>query len=241
MILPIDGNHENDSPDSFANWSIPGVAGDPYAETYASFDVGSVHFVLVDDMHISNITSGASDTEGSAQLKWLDADLAAAVADRTAHPFIVALSHRGLFSTSNHATDSDVHNARGQLAPLYDKYKVDLAVNGHDHEYERSKPLHAGNPPSGDPVVGAGTQYIINAGAGADPYAINTSPQPYSSGVQVGFCGGGTSCSSSPYIGLYSIFTISATSVKATVYGLKPSSTSIMDDTVIDTLTLTPQ
>jgi hypothetical protein len=118
---------------------------------------------------------------------------------------------------------------------------VDLAVNGHDHEYERSKPLHAGTPPTGAPTVGAGTQYIINAGAGADPYAINSSPQAYSSGVQVAFCGGGAACSTSPYVGLYSIFTLSQGSVKVTVYGLKLSSTSYMDDTVIDTITLTPQ
>jgi len=241
MIIPIDGNHENDTAESFANWAIPGVAGDPYAETYASFEVGSVHFTMIDDLYISQVASGSSNKEATAQLAWIDSDLKAANADRTNHPFIVALSHRGLFSTSNHAADSDVLNTRGQLAPLYDKYKVDLAVNGHDHEYERSKPLHAGATPSGTPVVGAGTQYMINAGAGADPYAINSSPQSYSSGVQVGFCGGGTACGTSPYVGIYSIFTISATSVKATVYGLKLSATTYTDDTVIDTLTLTPQ
>jgi predicted phosphodiesterase len=241
LIIPINGNHENDSPESFANWAIPGVAGDNYAETYASFEIGSVHFIMIDDEQISTLASGSSNPEASAQLAWINADLTAAAADRTAHPFIIALSHRGMFSTSNHAADSDVLNTRGQLAPLYDKYKVDLAVNGHDHEYERSKPLHAGSPPTGAPVVGTGTQYMINAGAGADPYAINSDPQSYSSGVQFTFCGGGTACSASPYVGIYSIFTITPTSVKATVYGLKLSATSYMDDTVIDTLTLTPQ
>lgn len=241
MIVPINGNHENDTVESFANWAIPGVAGDNYAETYASFDVGPVHFILIDDLYISQVASGSTNAEATAQLAWINSDLTAANADRTNHPFIVALSHRGLFSTSNHSADSDVINTRGQLAPLYDKYKVDLAINGHDHEYERSKPLHAGTPPTGAPVVGAGTQYIINAGAGANPYAVNSSPQSYSSGVQVAFCGGGAACSTSPYVGLYSIFALAPGSLKVTVYGLKLSATSYMDDTVIDTVTLTPQ
>jgi hypothetical protein len=241
IILPVNGNHENDTPDSFGAWALPGVAGDTYAETYASFDVGAVHFVLVDDQQISTVGGGNSSPEATAQLAWLDGDLKAADADRKNHPFIVVLSHRGIFSTSNHAGDGDVLNTRGQLAPLFDKYKVDLSINGHDHEYERSKPLHAGNPASGAPVVGAGTVYVINAGAGADPYAINSSPQSYSSGVQVTFCGGGAACSTSPYVGTYSIFSVSPTSLKMTAYGMKLSSTSYMDDTVIDTLTMTPQ
>jgi acid phosphatase type 7 len=244
MILPINGNHENDQPDSFANWAIPGVAGDQYAKTYDSFEIGPVHFIMIDDEHISNIGGGETDPEGSAQLTWIAADLKAANADRTAHPFIIALSHRGMFSTSNHAADTDVINTRAQLAPLYDTYKVDLAVNGHDHEYERSKPLNAGNPPTGAPTVvtaATGTQYVINAGAGADPYAINSDPQPYSSGVQVTFCGGGTACSTSPYVGIYSIMTLTPTAVSMKVYGLTLSATSYMDDPVVDTLMLTPK
>jgi hypothetical protein len=146
-----------------------------------------------------------------------------------------------MFSTSYHAGDSDVLTTRGVLAPIYDQYKVDLDINGHDHEYERSKPLHAGNPPNGAPVVGSGTTYIINAGAGADPYAINSSPQSYSSGVQQAFCGGGTACNTSPYIGLYAFLTATKTTLTLTSYGLKASSTSIADDTVIDTVTLQAQ
>jgi len=239
MIVPINGNHENDTADSFANWAIPADSVDNYPETYTSFDVGSVHFVLIDDEQISTLSAGVTSAEATAQLTWLKADLAAANADRAAHPFIVALSHRGMFSTSYHAGDVDVLATRGALAPLYDEYNVDLAINGHDHEYERSKPLHAGSTPSGPPVVGAGTTYVINAGAGADPYSINMSPQSYSSGVQVGFCGGGTACSSFPYIGLYAFITATATNLTMTAYGLKASSTSVTDDTMIDMVSLT--
>lgn len=225
-ILPVNGNHENDTATSFANWAMPGT-GD-YAETYSSFTVGSVHFTMVDDEQIAVATSS---TEAQAQLAWLDQDLSAANGDRANHPFVVVMSHRGLFSTSLHSTDSDVIAARKALAPLFDKYKVDLVINGHDHEYERSTPLTM-DPSTGNPVVqpaGMGTTYVICAGAGADPYSVGTAAVPY----RVTNTPFGTSANS--YIGTYALLNIQATQLTLTAYGLL----AMAPDTVIDTVTLT--
>jgi hypothetical protein len=230
-ILPINGNHENDSATSFANWAIPGDG--PYAETYASFTVGSVHFTMIDDEQIGVANSG---TEAQAQLAWVDQDLAAANADRTNHPFVVVMGHRGLFSTSLHSTDPDVLTARGSLAPLYDKYKVDLVINGHDHEYERTSPITAGNPPTGAPNIqpaGQGTTYVICAGAGADAYAVGTTSVPYR--VTKTAFGSGT-----PYIGAYTLLQIMPAQLTLTAYGMKASGATPQDDDVIDTVTLSP-
>jgi hypothetical protein len=230
MIVPIAGNHENEATRFFSAFAIPGDG--PYAKTFASFNVGNTHFVMLDDEQIATSTGSA---EAAAQLKWLDQDLAAANADRAAHPFIVVLSHRGLYSTSLHAADGDVLLARSKLAPLYDKYNVDLAINGHDHEYERSKPLHAGNPSSGDPVVqgpGAGTVYVICAGAGADPYFVGTTQVPYRE-TNTAF-GTGTA-----YVGVYSIATLEGTKLALTAYGMKLAGGSVAGDDVIDTVVLT--
>jgi len=225
MMVPIAGNHEAESSQFYGNWVIPG--GGNYAGSYASFDVGNTHFVLIDDSFAA-LQTDYTQPPASVQLAWLDADLNRANLNRPKVPFIVALGHRGLFSTSLHSTDSDVLAARGQLAPIYDKYAVDMVFDGHDHEYERSNPLKAGTPPSGDPVVGTGTTYVICAGAGADPYSIGTISKPYSF-KQVAF--GGTTA----YIGTYSILTLQANTLMLTAYGLKASGT----DDVIDTLTLT--
>lgn len=230
-ILPINGNHENDSPTSFANWAVPGDG--PYAETYASFTVGSVHFTMIDDEQIAEANSS---TEAQAQLQWVDQDLSAANADRAAHPFIVVMGHRGLFSTSLHSTDPDVLQARTSLAPLYDKYKVDLVINGHDHEYERTAPITTGSPPTSAPTVqaaGQGTIYVICAGAGADAYAVGTTSVPYR--VTKTAFGSGT-----PYIGAYTLLQIAPAGLTLTAYGLVASGSSPQDDTVIDTVTLTP-
>jgi hypothetical protein len=225
-ILPINGNHENDTPTSFANWAIPGDGA--YGKTYASFDLGAAHFTMIDDERIADDPTG---TEAKAQLQWVDQDLAAAAADRAAHPFIVVVSHRCMFSSSTHGVDPDVLAARGALVPLYDKYAVDLVVNGHDHDYERSKPLKAGTPPSGAPLIGTGATYVVSAGAGADAYPTGT-PQPFTQ-ISVAY-GAGTS-----YIGAYSLLELQGSALKFTAYGLKASSNTVADDAVIDTFTLT--
>jgi hypothetical protein len=225
-IVPINGNHENDTATSFANWAIPGDG--LYAETYASFDLGNTHFTLVDDQQMALAPSGA---EAKAQLAWLDKDLAAAAADRTVHPFIVVIGHRCLFSTSTHGAEKEVTDLRGVLVPIFDKYSVDLVVNGHDHDYERSKPLKAGSPPNGDPVVGQGTTYVVSAGAGADAYPTGTPAAFTAKSVAYG---SGTS-----YIGAYSLLTLSGNTLKLDAYGLKASATTVAGDDAIDTLTLT--
>jgi hypothetical protein len=226
-ILPINGNHENDTSTSFANWAIPGDG--PYAKTYASFDVGAAHVTMIDDEHIASAPTSA---EAQAQLAWIDADLRAAAADRASHPFLVVVSHRGLYSTSLHATDADVIAARGALAPLFDKYGVNLVVNGHEHEYERTVPIKAGSPATGDPTADPqGTTYVVCAGAGADAYAVGTAPVSWRQ-TKTAF-GPGTS-----YIGTYALLTIAPAQLTLEAYGMKASSSTVEGDDVIDTVTL---
>jgi hypothetical protein len=183
---------------------------------------------MIDD---EQIAEAPSTPQAAAQLAWIGQDLAAANADRSNHPFIVALSHRGIFSTSLHATDSDVLAARAALAPLYDQYNVDLAINGHDHEYERTSPITSGTTPSGPPTypapTGKGTTYVICAGAGADPYSVGTTPVSYRA-TKTAF--GGTS----GYIGLYTTLQIAPTQLTLTAYGMVASGASIQDDMIID-------
>jgi hypothetical protein len=230
MMVPIAGNHENEAARFFANFAIPGDG--PYAKTYASFNADNTHFVLFDDEQLAVNDVTAPTPQLTAQLAWLDADLAKANADRAAHPFIVVISHRGLVSSSRHALESDVLQVRGALLPLFDKYAVDLVVNGHDHEYERSNPVKAGSPPSGPVVVqpagSGGTVYMIAAGAGAEPYEVGTGTAAYRATTTK--FGMGT-----PYIGCYAIATLEGNTFKVQAYGVKSAGV----DDPIDMFTLT--
>ena len=223
MMVMLAGNHENEAARFYGAFAMPGQG--EYAETYSSFNAGNTHFVMLDDQPIA-LLEGTE--HANVMLKWLDEDLARADGNRAAVPFVFVVHHRGLFTTSNHATDSDVLVARRLLAPIYDKHKVDVVLNGHDHAFERSKPLTAGADPAGAPVMtaGKGTVYIVNAGAGADPYSVGTAAFIEKSAA----FGTGT-----PYSGLYGVVTLEGRKLTFESFGLTAGGT----DPVIDTFELT--
>lgn len=238
LIAPIAGNHEDDATDYFAAWPAPGSGS--YAKTYYSFNAGNAHFVEFDDQQLAG--GSPLTAEATAQMAWLAQDLAAADANRASFPFVVFVSHRGMYSTSYHANDSDVIFVRGQLAPLFDQYHVDVVFNGHDHEFERSYPLIAGKnaactAPCSNVTQGMGTTYIISGGAGSDPYEEGQNPASWKV-VGSGF-GSGGSGTSAAFTGVYGIATMSCNTLTIKAYGLSASGTKVSDDTLVDSVTFT--
>ena len=222
-FLPVPGNHENGAAQFYGNFAIPTSAGN--AETVSSLNVGSAHVLMLDDQSISQ--SPGSD-QSKAQLAFIEQDLAAADGQRDAHPFILVVSHRGMFSTAKHGDEGDVKLVRDTLVPLFDKYHVDLALNGHDHNYERTKAITG---TAGTPTPG-GTSYIVCAGAGATAYAPGTTVVPYRE-KNVAFGG------STPYVGVYGLITLEAKKLSFNAYGLKASAGGVAGDDVVDTLVIT--
>jgi hypothetical protein len=103
-----------------------------------SFSYGNVGIVSLDANELSWEIQGLLDYSHGAQVRWLEDRLRTW---RAGHDidFIVAFFHECAFSTCNgHSSDGGVRSA---LAPLFAKYQVDLAVQGHNHVYERTNPL----------------------------------------------------------------------------------------------------
>ena len=224
LMVMLPGNHENDAARFFGAFSLPGTGA--YAETYASFDAGNTHFVVLDDQPLALIAGG---DHAKTILAWLEGDLGRADANRATVPFVLVVHHRGLYTTSNHADDSDVLDLRATLAPMYDAHHVDVVVNGHDHAYERTKTLHAGSDPRGAPsmvAAGQGTVYVVNAGAGADPYSVANADFIEKSATFGGATG---------FDGVYGVLSLDARTLTLTTYGLSAAGT----DPVLDTVALT--
>lgn len=85
------------------------------------------------------------------QYAWLEADLAAANANRAERPWVLVGGHRPLYCSPNddnddcHSIDSVVRTGiLGQYAmePLLAKYGVDLVFVAHEHAYSRSYPVY---------------------------------------------------------------------------------------------------
>jgi hypothetical protein len=130
------GNHESYTDKGapyFNAFSLPQAGesgGKPSgSENYYSFDYGNIHFVCLDS------ENGNNRKEGSAQLVWLEADLAA-----TKQKWLVAFFHHPPYTKGSH--DSDTERAHGEVRerflPLLEGHGVDLVLSGHSHCYERS-------------------------------------------------------------------------------------------------------
>jgi hypothetical protein len=124
-----------------ARFDMPLVA--PSSETklsyYYSFNYSVVHFVMMSSYDPFN--------SSSEQYRWLEEDLKNANEDRDAHPWIVICFHSPMYSSSVGHEGSDLR-FRADVEPLLQKYKVDLALSGHDHGYERTFPVFGGLPTS---------------------------------------------------------------------------------------------
>jgi hypothetical protein len=63
----------------------------------------------------------------------------------------VVYFHKPIYtSPTNHAAETTVRNA---MHPLFDKYGVDLVLQGHNHNFERSKPLKFNSASPGNPTI----------------------------------------------------------------------------------------
>ena len=96
-------------------------------DRFHSFDFGGVHFVAYSTEH-----------DLAPQLALMDADLRAV--DRATTPWVVAFGHRPLYCSTNDYYDCKVAGPTilgPKVEPLLQRYKVDLALFGHLHNYER--------------------------------------------------------------------------------------------------------
>jgi hypothetical protein len=103
-----------------------------------SFTYSNVAIVSVDANDLSYEIQGIRGYSDGTQAAWLKQRLAAFRAD-PAIDFIIAFYHHCAFSTcSSHSSDGGV---RSTLGPLFAEYQVDLAIQGHNHLYERTNPI----------------------------------------------------------------------------------------------------
>ncbi|THF73731.1 purple acid phosphatase family protein [Cohnella fermenti] len=143
-FMPVTGNNDevDKKADRFvSHFNLPdngnksNIAGTTY-----SFDYGLAHFIVL------NTESKLKD-----QAKWLEEDLR-----QTKATWIIVALHRGPYGGNQ---DESVLE---RWVPLFDKYGVDLVLQGHNHEYSRSYSIKDGE------IVpdGKGTVYVVPNASG---------------------------------------------------------------------------
>ena len=133
VLMPVIGNHELIANVFFEQFSLPEEEDLPhgYLKHAWAFNYGNVHFLGMN-----------SNTELAviAQIPWLTADLEKASSDPDID-WIIVMHHHAVYSSSNHGSTLYVQE---HWVPIFEKYGVDLVFNGHDHDYERTKPIWQG-------------------------------------------------------------------------------------------------
>lgn len=149
------GNHDMEA--LYDHNTAPGGASHGYAGHAARLDppgngpsrcpsvysmvYSTVAVISLDANDLSQEIPTNAGYSAGQQLSWLTDTLARFQADPSID-FIVAFFHHCAFATSSaHASDAGV---RAALAPLFDQFSVDLVVQGHNHQYERTNPIRAG-------------------------------------------------------------------------------------------------
>ncbi len=162
-LFPTPGNHEyvtNLAKPYLDAFYLP--ANNPAkSERFYSFDWGPVHFASLD----SNCrTFTVSDCTTASQKAWLAQDLAA-----TTRPWKIVFFHHPIWSSGEHGSTAAMQR---EFTPLFEQYKVDLVLTGHDHNYERSKPM------KGTAVASSGGIPYIVVGSGGATLRTFPSSQP---------------------------------------------------------------
>ena len=151
-LVPVIGNHEcqGRKPELYLKeFALPnnGPKGIEPERAY-SFEYGKALFVILD-----------SNLAPAPQTAWLEQKLSQTQA---AWKFVVY--HHPAYSSGGNRDNLEVRSA---WVPLFDKYHVDMVLQGHDHAYLRTYPLRAGQRV---PSPKEGTVYVISV-SGTKSYA----------------------------------------------------------------------
>ena len=137
-----------------------------------SYEYGLVHFTVFSTEH--NFTAGAP------LYQWLEKDLKSVNRKKT--PWLVVVGHRAMYSSEKYPSDYKVTiGMQEALEDLFYKHRVNLAVWGHYHAYERTCAVYKQECNS------KGTVHIVVGSAGYELDSAGTWKVPWSEHFEAEF------------------------------------------------------
>ena len=130
---------------------------------YYSFDWSNVHFISLD----GHESLERAVTAGGPMLQWLENDLRS-----TRQFWRIVYLHYPPFAAGPNMNDYHSAFVRDKLVPIFENYGVQIVLTGHEHSYQRSRPIRKSAFVSSD----VGTNYISSGGGGAFLYPVYPLP-----------------------------------------------------------------
>jgi hypothetical protein len=176
--LPVIGNHDMNLPDGApglptaahplwkAHFALPqnGPEGAPMLEDEAYWvDYQGVRFIALEANAYSpeDYDPETRKIVQEKQIAWVEKLLS-----DNPNRWTIVLHHEPMYGVGKNADNPELRDA---FLALYDQYKVDLVLQGHDHVYARSHKLAAGKPVADN---APGTVYVVSV-SGPKMYDFN--------------------------------------------------------------------
>jgi HEAT repeat protein len=144
-FFPSLGNHERNADHYYNFFSLPGK------ERWYAFTFGNALFIALD--------SNGEFQPDSEQTRFLEQQLSESKAT-----WKFVYFHHPPYSSGNHGSSLNIRQA---WSPIFEKYRVDIVFQGHDHLYERTYPVFDGKRDDE-----RGVTYIVSGGGGAPLYPV---------------------------------------------------------------------
>ncbi|EGW38669.1 metallophosphoesterase [Desulfosporosinus sp. OT] len=178
--LPVStliGNHENGAPNYSYHFNPPNLSSQYGITTNTSSDY---YFTYGDTLFMVLNTNNPSGAEH-------DAFMQEAIDATPNAKWKVVMFHQDIYGSADHSMESSILNLRQALFPVFDRDKIDLVLDGHDHSYTRTYQMLGDQALPGQTVDadGAvvnpiGTLYMtLNSGSGSKYYDLKPAPETY--------------------------------------------------------------
>jgi hypothetical protein len=152
-VVLTNGNHEANAVNFYSQFAMPGD------QENFGLSYGFARIFVAND----SPEDPSALTVSTPQL--IDADFT----DHADARWKLLMHHRPMYSSgSAHGSATDLQAAWG---PVVDEHHLDLVLNGHEHQYEVTKPIAAGTVQATNVT---GTVYVVAGGAGAESYPFAT-------------------------------------------------------------------
>ena len=132
------GNHESESSKKLKDY----MEFFELEKQYYSFNYENIHFLV--------LSTEVPYDDDSQQYEFAKQDLEKYSTDSSVD-WIIVFFHRQSYSSAKYLEDEE--DFRDTYHPLFDKYKVDLALQGHIHAYERTYPINFNNDNENEPII----------------------------------------------------------------------------------------
>jgi hypothetical protein len=157
---------------------------------YYSFDYQNVHFTVMADYVPYEI--------GSEQYIFVKDDLAKAAADPNID-WIVVIHHSQVYASTQNFDIPEENEWNNIYHPLFEQYFVDLILQGHQHNYQRTYPIKYNSDSPINPIITdkkkdnytnpEGQIYLTVGTGGAKLHKLNGNKAPYIITAQDGVYG----------------------------------------------------